>query len=53
MLPAIDDKVYTPEEFIQIEESGDISHEFINGRLFNMSGASDLHNEICYYLTFL
>ncbi len=53
MVPAIDDKIYTVEEYILLDESCDIRHEFINGQLYDMSGASDLHNEICYNLTFL
>jgi Uma2 family endonuclease len=50
---AIDDKIYTLEQYIQIDESGYIKHEFINGQLYEISGASDLHNEICYNLTHL
>ena len=53
MIQAIDDKIYTVEEYIQLDEASDIRHEFINGQLYDMSGASDLHNEICYNLTFL
>lgn len=53
MVHAIDDKVYTLEEFIQMDARGEVRHEFINGQLYEMSGASDLHNEICYNLTFL
>ncbi len=53
MIHAIDDKIYTLEEYVQLDESSDIRHEFINGQLYDMSGASDLHNEICYNLTFL
>lgn len=53
MVPAIDNKIYTLEEYIQLDESGDVRHEFINGQLYDMSGASDLHNEICQNITFL
>lgn len=53
MVPAIDDKIYTVEEYIHLDESGDVRHEFINGQLYDMSAASDLHNEICFNLTYL
>ena len=53
MIQAIDDKIYTVEEYIQLDEASDIRHEFINGQLYDMLGVSDLHNEICYNLTFL
>ncbi len=53
MIPATEEKIYTVDEYIQLDETSDIRHEFINGRLYDMSGASDLHNEICYNLTFL
>ena len=53
MVPAIDDKIYTLEEFIQIDDSGDIRHEFINGQLYDMSGNSDIHNEMVGNIYFL
>ena len=53
MTQAIDDKIYTVDEYILLDEASDIRHEFINGQLFDMSGTSDLHNEICFNLTLL
>ena len=53
MTNAIDDKIYTLQEYIEFDEVSDIRHEFINGQLYDMSGASDLHNEICQNITFL
>ena len=53
MTQAIDDKIYTVDEYILLDESSDIRHEFINGQLYDMSGTSDLHNEICFNLTLL
>ena len=53
MVQAIDDKLYTLEEFIQMDESGDIRHEFINGQLYDMSGNSDIHNEMVGNIYFL
>ena len=46
MIHAIDDKIYTVDEYILLDEASDIRHEFINGQLYEVSVASDLHNEI-------
>lgn len=40
-------KKYTPEEYFSIEEAGDVRHEFVNGNLIEMSGASREHHKIC------
>jgi Uma2 family endonuclease len=40
-------KTYTVPEYFLLEESGDIRHEFINGNLIEMSGASREHHKIC------
>ena len=50
MTHAIKDKIYTVDEYILLDEASDIRHEFINGQLYDMSGASDLHNETCQNL---
>ena len=50
MLQAIDNKIYTVDEYILLDEASNIRHEFINGQLYDMSGATDLHNEICQNL---
>ena len=52
MIQAIDDKIYTVDEYILLDEASDIRHEFINGQLYDMSGTSDLHNEIVGNLYF-
>jgi Uma2 family endonuclease len=49
----IKNKVYTVEEYILLDEAGDVRHEFINGNLIEMSGASTVHNEMCQNLLFL
>ena len=46
MAHAIDDKIYTVDEYILLDEASDIIHEFINGRLFEMTDDSDIENEI-------
>lgn len=41
------DKTYTPGEYFSMEEAGELRHEFINGNLIEMSGASREHHFIC------
>lgn len=50
MQSALKDKVYSVEEYILLEESGEVRHEFINDSLYEMSGASTLHNLLCQNL---
>ncbi len=52
MIQSIDDKIYSLDEYILLDEASDIRHEFINGQLYDMSGTSDLHNEIVGNLYF-
>jgi Uma2 family endonuclease len=33
----------TPEEYLQMEEKSDIKHEYIDGEIYAMAGASDPH----------
>ena len=33
----------TPDEYLQIEDMGNIKHEYIDGRVYAMAGASDPH----------
>ncbi len=40
-------KIYTVQQYFLLEESGEIRHEFINGNLIEMSGASREHHKIC------
>ena len=40
-------KIYTVQEYFLLEESGEVRHEFINGNLIEMSGASREHHKIC------
>jgi len=41
------DKTYSVPEYFSLEESGEIRHEFIDGNLIEMSGASREHHFIC------
>ena len=42
----------TVEEYIQLELQSERRHEFINGQLYDMSGNSDVHNEMVGNLYF-
>ena len=44
------DKTYSVEDYFLFEESSAVRHEFINGYIYEMSGASDNHNFICQNL---
>lgn len=39
-------KIYTPEEYLKMEGRSEIRHEFVNGEILNMAGATTQHNEI-------
>jgi Uma2 family endonuclease len=46
MRNAVDDKIYTVEEYIQFEWKSERRHEFINGQLFEMPGEKDINNQM-------
>ena len=41
-------KKMSVEEYIRYEEISPVRHEFINGKLIEMPGTTDRHNDICY-----
>lgn len=41
------DRLLTVEEYLALEEKSDVRHEYVDGRIFAMSGASVNHNRIC------
>jgi len=47
------DIALTEEEYINFELQSDIRHEFVNGKLIDMPGESDLHNDIVLTIAFL
>lgn len=47
------DKNYSLEEYIKLDETGMLRHEFYKGKLFAMPGETLLHNEICIRLLML
>ncbi len=46
-------KRYSLEEYIKIDEIGIVGHEYYNSKLFEMPGASILHNDACLQLHFI
>jgi Uma2 family endonuclease len=44
------EKNYSLEEYIKLDETGTIRHEFYRGKLFAMPGETLLHDEICIRL---
>ncbi len=47
------DSRYSLEEYIKLDETGMLRHEFYQGKLFVMPGETLLHNEICIRLLML
>jgi Uma2 family endonuclease len=43
---AIAEKLYTPEEYLELERAAEQKHEFIDGEILAMAGASREHNLI-------
>ncbi|NBD16967.1 MAG: Uma2 family endonuclease [Cyanobacteria bacterium] len=46
MVTQLTQKVYTPEEYLELESEAKIRHELINGEMIPMAGGTTRHNEI-------
>ena len=46
MQTVLKDKVISVEEYMLLEEASEVRHEFINGNLYEMSGASREHHKL-------
>jgi Uma2 family endonuclease len=42
----------TVDEYLKMEESVSVRHEFIDGYVFAMTGAAEAHNVICVNLVY-
>ena len=40
-------KTMTEEEYLAFEETSEVRHEYIHGKLYEMPGTTDFHNLIC------
>ena len=45
------DRHFTPEDYLAIEKDSGLRHEFYQGTIFAMAGASQVHNRIAFNLT--
>lgn len=45
-LTAFEEKIYTVEEYFELERHSEVRHEFVNGKLYEMLGESKIANKI-------
>ena len=45
-----EEKIYTPDEYLDFEVNSDTRHEYINGEILPMTGGTPEHNEIASIL---
>ena len=51
--PQIQTKKYTFEEYLELEKTSVLKHEFYYGEIFSMAGTTKIHNEIAINTTFV
>jgi len=42
---------YTPDEYLAFERTSDTKHEYLDGQIYAMAGASPTHNQICFNIS--
>ena len=47
------DSPLTPEEYLDLEAASSVKHEYIDGKIYAMSGATDVHVTIALNLAVL
>jgi Uma2 family endonuclease len=50
-MQAIEQRYYTPEEYLELETAADYKSEYIDGQIIPMTGGSTNHNQISVNLT--
>lgn len=53
MIASPEPTYFTPEEYLQLEESSSVKHEYIDGYIYAMAGASDPHVTVALNLATL
>ncbi len=46
MIAQVKSKYYTPEEYLELEKTAQIKHEYLNGEIIEMAGGTINHNQI-------
>ena len=51
ILQAEHQKVYTPDEYLELEVNSDLRHEYLDGEIVQMTGGTPNHNQIALNLS--
>lgn len=47
---AFKEKIYTIEEYLEMEERSQEKHEYYNGKIIKMAGGLPIHNQIAMHI---
>jgi Uma2 family endonuclease len=50
MIQSLEQKTYTPEEYLEFEINSDRRHEYVDGKIVAMTGGTPAHNELAICL---
>ena len=53
MTQALEQRIYTPEEYLELELASETRREYCNGAIIPMTGGTPDHNELAINLTAL